>query len=335
MKLAAAVAILLISPLVLSQGALDEGALPAAAWDGVVFTNESALPARVAVFLRRGDQLVEQVPFELAPGQTRTIRMDRLFSAAANGGTISFRSSQRIQVSGYRGEVLTPAAVPGLVPAKRRSVRFPSDPPLVSKSLTLTTSKDATLYQDNNGGIANGAGVHLFAGSTASRAIRRALVAFDLASQIPAGATVTRVVLALRISIARGGPQAMTLHRVTKNWGQGTSNAGDGHDGGGTSAATNDVTWIHTFRPNQRWTTAGGDFDATPDATTSVDFVEAKWESPGMIARVQQWLDQPSTNFGWLVKGNENTSATAKRFDSREIGETTLPALLIEYNARQ
>ncbi|HJQ39019.1 MAG TPA: hypothetical protein VKB93_17925 [Thermoanaerobaculia bacterium] len=328
MKPLAAVALLLLSPLVFAGEPLDEGALPAGAFEGVVFTNDSVLPARVAVFLRRGELLVEQVPFELEPGQTRTIRIDRLFAAGAQGGAISFRSSQRIQVSGYRGVKLIPAA-------KRRSVRFPSTPVLVSKSITLATSKDNTLYQDNSGGISNGAGPHLFAGSTASRAIRRALVAFNVASQIPAGATVTRVVLTLRISIARGGPQAMTLHRVTKDWGEGTSDAGFGRDGGGTGAAANDATWIHTFRPNQRWTAAGGDFDAAPDATASVDFVEAKWESPGMIARVQQWLDQPSTNFGWLVKGNENASATAKRFDSREIGETSLPALLIEYNARQ
>jgi hypothetical protein len=334
-KLAAAVAILLLSPLVLAQGALDEGALPTAAWDGVVFTNESALPARVAVFLRRGDQLVEQVPFELAPGQTRMIRMDRLFTAAANGGAISFRSSQRIQVSGYRGEVLTPAAAVGLVPAKRRSVRFPSDPPLVSKSLTVTTSKDNTLFQDNSGGLSNGAGPHLFAGVTFGQSIRRALLAFDVASQIPPGATVTRVVLTLRISMGRGGTNAMTLHRVTKDWGEGTSDAGFSADGRGVAATTNDATWIHTFRPNQRWTTAGGDFDATADATSNPTAIEVKWESPGMIARVQQWLDQPSTNFGWLVKGTENLLATAKRFDSREIGETTPPALLIEYNARQ
>ncbi len=335
MKFAAALAILLASPFLFAHDALEEGALPAGAFEGVVFTNESVLPAKVTVLLRRGDQLVEQVPFELAPGQTRTIRMDRLFSAAAEGGAISFRSSQRIQVAGYRGEEVTPAA--GLITtAKRRSVRFPSTPPpLVAKSVTLTTSKDNTLYQDNNGGLSNGAGPHLFAGLTASRAIRRALVAFDVASQIPAGATVTRVVLTLRISIARGGPQAMTLHRVTKDWGEGTSDAGFGRDGGGTGAATNDATWVHTFRPNQRWTTVGGDFDAAPDATTSVDFIEAKWESAEMIARVQQWLDQPSTNFGWLVKGNENTAATAKRFDSREVGEATLPALLVEYNARQ
>ena len=323
---------LLLAPLLFAQEALEEGALPAGAWEGVVFTNDGAFPANVTVSLRRGDQLVEQVPFELAPGQTRAIRMDRLFFASAGGGAISFRSSQRIQVSAYRGEELTPAA--GFVPAKRRAVRSGSPPPPVSHTVTLRPSKDNTLYQDNDGATSNGKGPHIFTGTTQTRSIRRALLGFDL-SQIPPGAQVTRVVLTLRISKSISGPPLMTLHRLTKDWGEGASDAGFSRDGIGAPAQNGDATWIHTFRPSQRWTTAGGDFDATPDASTSPVQIDVKWESAAMVARVQQWLDQPSTNFGWLLKGNETFAGTAERFDSREIEGTTLPALTIEYNARQ
>ena len=48
-----------------------------------------------------------------------------------------------------------------------------------------------------------------------------------------------------------------------------------------------------------------------------------------MVADVQSWLDNPATNFGWLVLGDESTSATAKRFDTRE--STSSPVLTIEY----
>lgn len=41
-----------------------------------------------------------------------------------------------------------------------------------------------------------------------------------------------------------------------------------------------------------------------------------------MISDVQSWLDQPSSNFGWVIVGNETASRTAKRFDTRE---NTLP----------
>lgn len=37
-----------------------------------------------------------------------------------------------------------------------------------------------------------------------------------------------------------------------------------------------------------------------------------------MVSDVQDWLDNPANNFGWLIKGQESVGQTAKRFDSRE-----------------
>jgi len=37
-----------------------------------------------------------------------------------------------------------------------------------------------------------------------------------------------------------------------------------------------------------------------------------------MVADVQGWLDQPATNFGWILIGNEAAPTTTKRFDTRE-----------------
>src|SRR3990172_8140426 len=51
-----------------------------------------------------------------------------------------------------------------------------------------------------------------------------------------------------------------------------------------------------------------------------------------MVADVQDWLDNPAANFGWIVMGNEGTVETAKRFDSKE--NTTAgnrPSLTITY----
>ena len=220
---------------------------------------------------------------------------------------------------------------------RRRAVRSPGPPQVVPRIVVLTPSKDNTLYETTDGSLSNGAGVHLFAGSTASRGRRRALLAFDVASQVPAGAQITRVVLTMRVSQTIAGDQPMTLHRVSANWGEGTSNAGSFNDGDGATSRTGDATWVHTFSPNQRWAAAGGDFEAVPDATATAQFTgsTASWESPAMIARVQQWIEQPSANFGWIVIGNETVTATAKRFDSREVQpEATRPALTIEFNDR-
>jgi hypothetical protein len=37
-----------------------------------------------------------------------------------------------------------------------------------------------------------------------------------------------------------------------------------------------------------------------------------------MVADVQGWLDDPSTNYGWLIFTNEGNFPSAKRFDTRE-----------------
>ena len=49
-----------------------------------------------------------------------------------------------------------------------------------------------------------------------------------------------------------------------------------------------------------------------------------------MVADVQSWLDNPASNFGWLVLGDETDHrTTAKRFDTRE--SASPPMLTIQY----
>jgi hypothetical protein len=117
------------------------------------------------------------------------------------------------------------------------------------------------------------------------------------------------------------------------DWGEGSSNAGNSRDGNGAASRSGDATWIHTFFPDRRWTMAGGDFDTTADASALAGNGPVTWgTSAAMIARVQDWLDRPSTNFGWIVLGNETSGQTAKRFDSREVlPSTTRPAVTIEF----
>ena len=52
-----------------------------------------------------------------------------------------------------------------------------------------------------------------------------------------------------------------------------------------------------------------------------------------MVADVQSWLDNPASNFGWLVLGDETAIATAKRFDTRE--SASPPMLTIEFTRAQ
>ena len=217
---------------------------------------------------------------------------------------------------------------------RRRSVRS-GEPPVIQpqpQTVTLLPSKDATLYEIGNGALANGSGPHLFAGTTASGGKRRALVAFHLAPQIPAGSKVTSVKLAVGVSLSASGAENFRLHAVSRDWGEGASNAGPARDGGGTTAQTGDATWIHTSFPGARWTSAGGDFNATADATTSISFGTGTWNtSAALVARVQDWVDHPANNFGWIILGNESAIRNAKRFDSSEVEGNTAPALTVEF----
>jgi spore coat protein A, manganese oxidase len=184
--------------------------------------------------------------------------------------------------------------------------------------VTLVPSKDNTLYQTVSGYLSNGSGDHFFAGKTNDLLYRRGLVAFDLAA-IPPGSTITAVSLRLNMSRTRAQAKNVGLHLVFSDWGEGASNAG-GEEGGGAPPATGDATWAHRFYPGSSWSTPGGDFAGAASATTLVNREGVyTWTSAQMAVDVQAWLDAPSTNFGWLVKGEEpgTNTKTTKRFDSR------------------
>ena len=202
------------------------------------------------------------------------------------------------------------------------------------EQIIIGASKDNTLYESVTGSTSNGAGERFFVGKTNGESIRRGLLAFDIAANIPSGATITAVTLTLNMSRTTSGAQTVELHRVLANWGEGISNAGS-NEGGGDASAPGDATWIHTFFDTTSWANPGGDFEPTVSGSQSVSGVASYvWGSTSqMVGDVQTWLDTPSANFGWIVLGNESTSHTSKRFDTRENANSTArPKLTINYN---
>ncbi len=199
--------------------------------------------------------------------------------------------------------------------------------------MSIGPSKDNTLYESVSGAISNGSGSYIFTGATRRGEARRALIAFDVASTIPAGATVQSVSLTLNVSQTTAGPEPVSLHAVSADWGEGSS-AAFANEGGGAPAEAGDATWTHTVVGGAAWATPGGDFDATPSATLTVgSMIPHTWDSTErMVADVQRWLDVPGGNFGWVLIGNESSTRTAKRFDSRENFEESLrPVLTVTY----
>jgi hypothetical protein len=173
--------------------------------------------------------------------------------------------------------------------------------------------------------------------------IRRGLLQFDIAgSGIPANSTIESVELEIEVTkipnSSTGEPArhaTVGLHRALNPWGE-ESSAGSG---GGTLPAPGDATWTYSFYDTTFWDNPGGDFDPTSSAGVLVDGVGVfTWGSTsGMVADVQMWLDNPSSNNGWVLAGGEaaTDTLTAKAYATREnqaAGDKS-PRLTIYYTA--
>ena len=190
--------------------------------------------------------------------------------------------------------------------------------PLAAETVNLTPNQDATLVEHSQGGLANGVGEYLFIGRTGQPENRRLLLAFDLVGSIPVDATITSATLRLNMSRTISGAHPSRLHPVLRSWGEGPSDA-LANEGTGSTSANGDATWLHSIFPDEAWDQAGGDFSSLSSATVAVAAEGTyDWVSSTMVDDIQGWLQEPSTNFGWILLGDESTSRSAKRFDSRE-----------------
>lgn len=199
--------------------------------------------------------------------------------------------------------------------------------------INLAAAKDNTLIEDAAGSLSNGKGSYFYSGRTAQGAIRRGLLAFDF-SAIPAGSTINSVQLNLHVSRAASGSEVYGLHVVASNWGEGTSNSdGSVGGGGGAPAAAGDATWTNAFSGGAAWLSLGGDFNPVASVTRSVVGTGSyAFTGAALAADVQQWLNNPASNFGWALLGNEADASSAKRFDSRENPTAAFrPSLVVDY----
>lgn len=199
--------------------------------------------------------------------------------------------------------------------------------------LSLPAARDNTLYEDPAGGLSNGMGENFYTGRTGAGGgglIRRGLIAFDL-SAIPVGSTINSVTLRVHCSQANTGSAILTLQRALSDWGEGSSVAPPGAgSGSGVPATAGDATWLHTFWPASFWTAPGGDFSGAISGSVIVSTAGAYTfpSQAGMIADVRSWLDGSLPNFGWCMVGDESTTMTTKRFETRESSTIAFRPLL-------
>lgn len=205
--------------------------------------------------------------------------------------------------------------------------------PLAARAdqVTIFAAADNTMYSASVD-QSNGAGLYIFAGRTNTGDLHRALVRFNL-SAIPAGATINSVKLEMRLSKARTGSDTVKIHRALASWGEGTSDA-TVNEGKGAPATAGDATWGFRFYNTTPWTNLGGDFAATPSASeaigTSIGFYT--WDDAGLAADVAMWMQNSSSNFGWVVIGDETINQTSRRFDSRNGAvPANAPHIIVNY----
>jgi len=250
----------------------------------------------------------------------------------------------------------------------------------LSSSCTYNTiyqyQYDPAKVPDSNGG-----GLEISAGYTGGNRgqVQRGLLRFDFqAEALPAHVVIQDVALELFVSdvpkrAKRPNPfWLVAVAGLAQPWGEADALRGPAHQG--------DATWYHTqFNPDNPGSASshlGASGELKPFAAggpgfwpekegylgqqrltvtesflapglafwagTDVGFVT--WSSPQMVADVQGWADDPSTNFGWMIVGEEwiepypeNPDPSSKRdfasrADSRIIeGKPAYPRLTVAY----
>jgi len=203
--------------------------------------------------------------------------------------------------------------------------------------LEFSPVMDTTLYEDASGRLGNGSGQYLFIGRTwdengVDKLLRRAVLKFDLDS-LPRGSTINSA--SFSITIDQVPPTAtsaiVSLHSLSRNWGEGASNA-PGAEGRGTTAQVNDATWLHTFYATGLWNTPGGDFavEVLASETISSSPQGVTFTSLQLMADVQRWVDDPASNHGWVLLGDEVFIQNARRILSREYSGPGGPLLTLD-----
>jgi hypothetical protein len=182
-------------------------------------------------------------------------------------------------------------------------------------SVTLTPTVDTCIYsgRDNIQGNAT-----IIAGTRLEGVKDRGLLRFDLTS-IPEVATILSA--RVHLTVVRV-PQAaadsdFSLFRMVTPWGEEAT----------WSNATANISW------EAPGALEGTDYFPESSATRRISKLGVyEFESTEkLIADVQNWLDDPASNRGWLLKtASEKVIETARHFGSSESGQP--PQLLIEYS---
>jgi hypothetical protein len=235
-----------------------------------------------------------------------------------------------------QGDPFIPRCIPLAISTKRLAgliaATFGAGDVHAIETLSFSASKDAAIY-NNATSNANGAGVSFLAGNNGSGQTRRGLIRFDLSSIVP-GSTVESVRLELYMDQSPNATaRAISLHPILESWTEGSTDPG-GLQGQGTAGSAGDVTWSSRSLPSLAWTTPGGTFGSASASASVTGVGWYAWEATSsmnvaMLEDIQNWIDAPATNAGWMIVGVEPGTSTVKRFVSSEGDPAFAPKLTL------
>jgi hypothetical protein len=156
----------------------------------------------------------------------------------------------------------------------------------------------------------------------------RVLLKFDI-STIPAAATVINASLHLYFNQDILVPAYMEMYKLTKDWGAGNDCW--------LAAAAGECNWPDAVKGTVSWTTAGGDF-VTPGIlgtnASGSDTSDLYLDLTGSgLIMVQNWVSNPSANYGFIFKiANETIASNMLFFHSSESTVLNLrPKLVVTF----
>ena len=204
----------------------------------------------------------------------------------------------------------------------------------LGESIVIQPSADTSIFAgapNNN----LGSNANFFVGGNGVGFPGRGLIRFDPAPSIPSNAVIQSVTLVFNVVVVSQespGPATYQLRRVLAGWEE-----GDGTGNTGSAALSGEVTWNNRVHPSTPWGQPGGtitnDFSETISASTTLGNVGnyTIQSTPGLVADVQNWLQHPGTNFGWvMICESETTQFTSRRIASRENAGNG-PQLIVAY----
>jgi concanavalin A-like lectin/glucanase superfamily protein len=191
-----------------------------------------------------------------------------------------------------------------------------SNPQTFTLQFDDTTGKDSIL--DDFYPIRNYGGASYLQINSQPAWTSRPLIEFDV-SAIPAGAKVLSAQLELKQQNV-SKPGLAGVYRLTRSWQEGTRNGGGIADG---------ATW-QTFDGSSAWSQAGGDFDPTLYAATSLsDADSGQWVGWEVRDLVQLWVSG-TPNYGLMLAGDGAVQNAS--FASRETNNPLdTPKLTVTY----